>query len=217
MRSRTAKSGSHRWPMVASSTLLVSALFAGPVAASGPAVTVEPTGPLATGAQTLTVSGTGFDAVGNNGNGVYVVFGPITPAPGYYMDPSVYSPGLKWVHPGAASSPAEAVMAADGSFTTTLDIQSSFDNPAGPVDCAVVACAVITIGAHGSQDRSQDTCTLVPFVAGDAGASVSPGTSAAAVPSVAPASMPAPVGSAVPAGSGGLADPCAAISGAAAP
>ena len=206
MRSPRATFGRHRWSMVASSTLLVSALFAGPAAAAGPVVTVDPAGPLASGAQTLTVTGTGFDAVGNSGNGVYVVFGPVTAAPTYYMDPSIYSPGLKWVHPGAQSSPAEAVMAADGSFTTTLDIQSGFDNTAGHVDCAIVACAVITIGAHGSQDRSQDTCTSVPFVAGDAGASVSPGASAAPVPSAAPASM-APVGSATPVGSGGPADP----------
>jgi hypothetical protein len=202
--------------MVASSTLLVSAVFAGPAAAAGPVVTVEPAGPLAAGAQTLTVAGSGFDAVGNNGNGVYVVFGPIVAAPDYYTDPSIYSSGLKWVHPGVASSPAEAVMTADGSFTTTIDIQSGFDNTRGPVDCTVVACAVITLGAHGSQDRSQDTCTLVSFVAGDA-ASMAPGASGAPAPSSAPVSTAEPMGSPVAAASGAPADACAAISSAAAP
>ena len=202
--------------MVMSSALLAAALVAVPAAAASPVVTVDPAGPLPAGAQTLTVSGTGFDAVGNGGNGIYVVFGPVTAAPGYYMDPSVYSAGLKWVHPGAAGSPAEAVMAADGTFSTTIDIQSSFDNASGPVDCAVVACGVITFGAHGSQDRSQDTCTSVAFTAGST-AAVSPGMSAAPAASVAPASMAAPMGSAAPATSGAPADPCAPITGAAAP
>ena len=52
-------------------------------------------------------------------------------------------------------------MAADGSFTTTLDIPSSFDQPGRAGGLHGGACAVITFGAHGSQDRSQDTCTAV--------------------------------------------------------
>jgi hypothetical protein len=217
MRYPKAPSGRLKWSMVAASTLLAAvAVAAGPVAASGPVVTVAPTGPLPAAAQTVTVTGAGFDPVGNEGNGVYVVFGPITPAPGYYMDPSVYA-AFKWVYPAGAESPASAPMATDGTFSTTLDIPSSFTSPTGQVDCATVACAVITFGAHGSQDRSQDTCTLVTFAPGGASASMAPGTSGAPVASAAAPSMTAPSGSMVPAASGAPGDPCAAISTAAAP
>ncbi len=184
--------------------VLAFVAFGGPVAAADATVTVEPNGPLPAGTQTVMVTGSGFDPVGNHGNGVYVVFGPVTPAPGYYMDPSVYA-AFKWVHATGQASGAEAPLAADGSFSTTLDIPSIFTNQVGQVDCAVVACAVITFGAHGSQDRSQDTCTAVTFVAGGATASVTPAASgtpdvaspapAAPAPST-PAASPAPATSA---------------------
>ncbi len=67
-------------------------------------VTVTPAGPLPSGTQTITVTGSGFDAVGNEANGVYVAFGPVTPAPNYYMDPSVYAV-VKWVYPAGVESP----------------------------------------------------------------------------------------------------------------
>ena len=216
MRFPTARSGKLRWGMAASVTLLAVTVSVGTAVAAGPVVTVDPAGPLAAGTQTITVSGTGFDPVGNNGSGIYVVFGPITPAPNYYIDPSIYG-AVMWVYPAGQESGQTALMATDGSFSTTIDIPSSFTTPAGPVDCASVACGVITFGAHGSQDRSQDTCTSVTFMAGDAIAPVSPGMSALPVATVAPASMAAPMGSLVPAASGAPADPCAAISGAAAP
>jgi hypothetical protein len=179
--------------------------------AQGPSVTVAPTGTLPAGAATLTVTGTGFDPAGN---GIYVVFGPVVPAPTYYMDPSIYG-SFKWVHAGANESPAEAPLAADGSFSTTIDVTSTFSSAGTPVDCSVDACAVITFAAHGSPDRTQDTCTQVAFAAGT-GASAAPMGSPAALPSMAVPSAAA--GSAAPAASmtpaGG--DACAAITAAAA-
>ena len=103
-----------------------------------------------------------------------MVFGPITPAPAYYLDPSIYA-AFKWVHPGGQESGAESPMAADGSFSTTLEVPSSFVGPTGPIDCTSVPCAVITFGAHGSQDRSQDTCTSVTFLPATASGSPAPG------------------------------------------
>lgn len=209
-----SSSGRHKLWVAMTSAVLVAGVFAGQVAASGPVVTVEPVGPLPLGAQTITVSGQGFDPVGNHGNGVYVVYGPITPAPGYYLDASVYA-AFKWVHPTGQASGAEALLAADGSFSTTLDIPSSFTTQTGVVDCAAVDCAVITFGAHGSQDRSQDTCTLVRFVTGGASAPAGPGTSGA--PAVSPVistaapSMAAPFGSTMPTVSAAPGDPCAPI------
>lgn len=192
---------------------LATLLAAAPVAVQGPGVTVEPTGLLPAGSTTITVTGSGFDPNVANGNGIYVVFGPITAAPGYYLDPSIYG-AFKWVSPGGAESPATAPLGADGTFSTTLDITSTMTTSAGDIDCTTAACAVITFAAHGSQDRSQDTCTWVRFVSdgsGPAAPAASPvdGAEASLAPaaSVAPASSAAPDASTVPA----PADPCAAI------
>ena len=139
---------------------LVGGLVLGTTAAAvgrGASISVEPIA-LETGSATLTVTGTGFETAGN---GVYVVFGPITAAPGFYSDPSIYG-AFRWVHSGAGESPVEAALAADGSFSTTRQVSSTFTTPAGDIDCAVTACAVITFAAHGSPDRSQDTCVAIP-------------------------------------------------------
>lgn len=157
----------------------------------GASIVVEPAS-LEPGATTLTVTGTGFST---EGNGVYVVFGPITPAPTFYSDPSIYG-AFRWVHVGAGESPIEAAFAADGSFTTTLEVTPTFTTSAGTIDCAVTACAVIAFAAHGSPDRSQDRC--VPLLVGG----------------IASSESPVPVGSPTP---GSAADPCAPITGVAAP
>lgn len=186
---------------------LASTLGVTSAAADGPTTTIEPAGPLAPGTTTITVTGSGFDPAAANGNGIYVVFGPITPAPGYYMDPSIYG-AFKWVSPGGADSPATAPLGEDGSFVTTLDVSSSFTTAAGEVDCAATPCAVITFAAHGSPDRGQDTCTAVAFgdaALGSPSAGTSPAVTVAAsvVPaaSVAPGMSPAPT----------VDDPCAVI------
>lgn len=186
---------------------LVSSLAVTSTAADGPTTTVEPAGPLAVGTTTITVTGSGFDPNAANGNGIYVVFGPITPSPGYYMDPSIYG-AFKWVSPGGADSPATAPLGEDGSFVTTLDVSSSFASAAGEVDCATTPCAVITFAAHGSPDRGQDTCTAITF--GDAAlGSPSAGTS----PTVTAAAPATPATSVVPGVSPAPAvdDPCGVI------
>ena len=172
-------------------------------AAQGPKITVEPVADVPGAGATLNVSGTGFSAAGN---GIYVVFGPITAAPGYYTDPSIYS-AFKWVHSGATESPIEAALAADGSFTTTLDVTGAFTTSAGDVDCAVRACGVITFAAHGSPDRSQDTCVPIAFASSVAASPGSDASSPAEAPSLAPGSSIGPDVSATPLTS----DPCEAI------
>jgi hypothetical protein len=175
----------------------------GPAAlAQGASITVAPVGPIPAGPSTLTVTGQGFDPAGN---GVYVVFGPITPAPGYYQDPSLYG-AFKWVHPGATESAAEAPLGTDGSFSTTLDVTSTFTSSAGDIDCSVSACAVITFAAHGSPDRTQDTCSAVSFVAA-AVESEAPVASAQASASAQPMGSTGPMTSAAPSAG----DPCAII------
>jgi hypothetical protein len=180
-------------PILAGVALVTGLVLATPSSTfgQGASVSVEPPA-LQAGSTTLTVTGSGFETAGN---GVYVVFGPITPAPGYYSDPSIYG-AFKWVHVGAGESPVEATLAADGSFSTTLEVTSAFTTPAGDIDCVATACAVITFAAHGSPDRSQDTC--VPLV----------------VAGMAPTGSPAPGGSP----DAGLppTHPCAPITGGAA-
>jgi hypothetical protein len=161
------------------------------VVAQGPSITVEPQ-VLDAGTTTLTINGSGFTG---EGNGIYVVFGPITPAPVYHTDPGIYG-AFKWVHAGAGDSPIEAPLAADGSFATSLEVTSRFTTSAGDVDCATAPCAVITFAAHGSPDRSQDTCVPL-LVGGLASGPVSPD----------PAGSP---GSAL---ASGAIDPCAPITG----
>ena len=188
-------------PAVVGATLALALVAGGSALAQGASVTVEPVGPLPEGANTLTVTGQGF---ATSGNGIYVVFGPITPAPGYYMDPGLYG-AFKWVSPGGADSPATVRLAEDGRFATTLDITSVVATSAGEVDCATTACAVITFAAHGSPDRSQDTCTAITFLAGGV-ASRSPvakplASSSAPVPSVDPSASMIPAAD----------DPCSLI------
>jgi len=195
----------HR-PALAGPTLALIVLLASGTGAlaQGASVVVDPVGPLPEGANTLLVTGQGFATAGN---GIYVVFGPITPAPGYYMDPGLYG-AFKWVSPGGPETPATAPLAADGSFATTLAITSVMTTPNGEVDCATTACAVITFAAHGSPDRSQDTCTAVSFIAGGTDAA-----SPVASPLVGPqgsatlAANPDPTASTVPQAD----DPCALI------
>ena len=175
------------------SAALAAIVMTTTTAASGPSVLVEPVRPLPVGIQTLTVTGSGFDPAGNRGNGIYVVFGPIVPAPTYYLDPSIYA-AFKWVHPTGQDSSAESPMAADGSFSTTLEVPSSFEGPMGSIDCTAVPCAVITFGAHGSQDRSQDTCTALTFVTSSASGSPGPAASAAVSGTAAPLVEASPSG-----------------------
>lgn len=187
--------------------MLTSLLGVASVAGAGPTITVEPAGPLAPGTTTISVTGSGFDPTAANGNGIYVVFGPVTPAPGYYMDPSIYG-AFKWVSAGGADSPATAPLAEDGSFATTLVVTSSFTTAAGEVDCVATPCAIITFAAHGSTDRSQDTCTAITF-----GPSAPASPSAGASPTVTAAASIVPAPSAVPGASPAptLDDPCAVI------
>jgi hypothetical protein len=185
-----------RHPAIGASIALGTALAASTTLAQGASISVEPPG-LEAGSTTLTVTGTGFST---EGNGVYVVFGPVTAAPGYYSDPSIYG-AFRWVHLGAGESPVEATLEPDGSFSTTLEVSSTFTTPAGDIDCAVTACAVITFGAHGSPDRSQDTC--IALVVGGSSASAAPSPLVTAEDPCAPisggpAASGAPTGSAPP-------------------
>lgn len=196
-------SGTRAWFVLGALGTVLALASPASVGAQAPAVEVVPRDGVPAGATTLAVSGSGFSTAGN---GVYVVFGPVTPAPGYYVDPSLYS-AFRWVHAGAGASPVEAALAPDGSFATTLDVTPVFTSSAGEVDCTTAPCAVITFAAHGSPDRSQDTCTLVTFEGGPASSVAGVAPSAPASASVPPAASVAPDASGSPAAG----DACALI------
>ena len=125
--------------------------------AGKPAVTLSTTELNRSGVTRITVSGHGFK---NSGTGIYVAAG----------EKQKYSPVnseafavAKWVRPSEIN--------ADGTFTTTLEVPAVSEN----ANCVNNACALYTLAAHGSPDRSQDTATDL-HVTGTAGGSSSGST-----------------------------------------
>ncbi|MGX7677844.1 neocarzinostatin apoprotein domain-containing protein [Jatrophihabitans sp. DSM 45814] len=139
-------------------------------------VSVQPSSDLALDSATVTVTGSGF---ATTGNGIYV--GVAATAKYDPTNADVFG-AVKWVHLGASPGPGQDVLTADGSFTTTLSFPATFGSGTNATDCTVTQCAIYTLAAHGSPDRSQDTHTVITFAGfpnpGQAGPSSSPTRSA---------------------------------------
>ncbi|WP_439675488.1 hypothetical protein [Embleya sp. MST-111070] len=129
-----------------------------------PKLTVSPAAGANPDGQNFTVTGTGFDPVRDGGNGVYVAFGP--KGTDWNTNPAPYQ-ATKWVRTTPGTSPGQARLNADGSFSLTLDgMKAKYRNKDGvEYDCAVTTCHVVAFAAHGSPDRSQDTFVPVAFKA----------------------------------------------------
>ncbi|CAM5791087.1 hypothetical protein [Cellulomonas persica] len=139
----------------------------------------------------VTVSGSGFQSVPGGFGGIYVVFGWVDDPAGGSWRPSkggisgqdlLYVPDSeskdnagfqKFVsHPGSdtSSSANGGVIAADGTWSTTLTIPGPTLEAVGrsgavtSVDCLTVTCGVITFGAHGVTNATNETFTPVQFV-----------------------------------------------------
>jgi hypothetical protein len=135
--------------------------------ATGPSVTVEPSTTLPAEGATVTVTGSGFAPDANGGVGFYLAFGPKGAA--YWTSSRPYQP-VRWVHRNASSSSSQVMLAGDGTFRTTLDLDPTYtDGDGNPVDCTVTQCYLLTFAAHGSTDRSQDTATPITFGGGPGG------------------------------------------------
>lgn len=160
----------------------------------------------AQGPTTLQVSGHGFQSVPRGYGGLYVLFGWVSDPSGGSWQPSRggvtgtdyrYVPDtqdaanaghFRFVAFPGSDTEAEAnggTIAADGTWSTTLAVPgprfSTTDRDGTPVevDCTQVQCGVITIGAHGVANASNETFTPVSF----AGASTTPsGTGLGAAP-----------------------------------
>lgn len=135
-------------------------------------------------ATTLTVRGSGFQSVQGGHGGVYVFFGTVSsgwqPSGGgrtgvdYFYVPdseSADNQGFqKYVaFPGSdtASSANGGSMSADGSWSTTVTVPgavfTAYDRSSNErtVDCREVTCGIITVGAHGVANGSNETFTPV--------------------------------------------------------
>ena len=140
-------------------------------------------------ATSFTLRGSGFQSVKGGFGGVYVAFGWVRDPAGGGWRPSRggvtgrdyrYVPDseseanagyLRFVaFPGSSTAgEAQAVMSGNGSFTVQLTVPGPVfdavdrDGNAVRVDCRQVTCGVITFGAHGVKNASNETFTPVRF------------------------------------------------------
>lgn len=156
-----------RAAVLGTTALLGLGLAAAPAFAAGPSTTVTPSTGADPAGQDITVTGSGFDPSKNNGFGVYVAFGPKS-GDDWYLNANAFQ-ATKWVHKNASGSAGQAKMNADGTFDVTLSgIKAQYtDGDGKDVDCLVTQCYILTLAAHGSPDRSQDTAVPVTFVGGE--------------------------------------------------
>ncbi|WP_018653806.1 WxL domain-containing protein [Actinomadura flavalba] len=152
--------------VVGTAAFVTAGLGLAPAFAAGPATTVSPTTGANPAGQDLTIQGSGFNANANGGMGVYVAFGPKTAD--YATNAGAFQVS-KWVHKNAAPGSSQIKMNADGTFSLTLPgVKAKYTNGDGDeVNCLTTQCYVITIAAHGSPDRSQDSFTAVTFTGGE--------------------------------------------------
>ncbi|MBM4729370.1 hypothetical protein GS446_22465 [Rhodococcus hoagii] len=116
-----------------------------PVTGSGPRVSVGKASGLNAAGDKISVRGSGFSTTGM---GIYV---GIAQTNKYSSTNADMFYGTKYIKP--TDMPG-------GSFSTTIDVIGAFPNG----DCINNECALYTLAAHGSSDRSQDTKTKITFV-----------------------------------------------------
>jgi hypothetical protein len=131
-----------------------------PAGAAGPSVTVAPSINVARQGTSFVIKGSGFSATANGGLGVYVAFGPKPSLhPADWFNKIEYYQSAVWVHPGGTGTATNKPMNPNGTFQFTLTngngspIQPTY----GSTDCTRIQCGVVTMAAHGSSDRSQDS------------------------------------------------------------
>ncbi|HEY1133084.1 MAG TPA: hypothetical protein VGE77_00775, partial [Nocardioides sp.] len=161
-------------------------------------------------ATSLTVRGSGFQSIQGGHGGIYVVFGTVSsgwqPSDGgrtgveyFYVPDSEAADNQgfqKYVaFPGSetASSANGGTMSSSGSWSTTVTVPgavfTAYDRASNErrVDCREVTCGIITFGAHGVPNGSNETFTPISVAdlydgadaAGQAGSTGSPEAPAA--------------------------------------
>lgn len=140
------------------------------------------------GPTTLTLEGSGFQSVAGGFGGIYILFGSVTgdawaPSQGggfgttYFYQPDTQdanNAGMQGfvAFPGSSTEgDAGGVMTDDGSWSTELIVSgpvftvTDADGAERELDCRVETCGVITLGAHGVVNASNETFTPVSFEA----------------------------------------------------
>ncbi|WP_454050013.1 hypothetical protein [Cellulomonas sp. Marseille-Q8402] len=162
---------------------------AGPAAAAA-SVTVSGGTVSADGPSTVRVSGAGFQSIDGAFGGIYVVFGWVSDPAGGTWKPSAggrtgadyrYAPDTESTQnqgfqrfvafPGSDTAGAAngGLIAADGTWSTDLVIPGARfvsqdrSGAQSEVDCTQVQCGVITFGAHGVVNPSNETFTPITF------------------------------------------------------
>lgn len=191
---------------------LAGLVVAAPAASAASSVTVSGGTVSADGPTTVRVSGAGFQSVQGAFGGIYVVFGWVSDPTGGAWKPSAggrtgaeyrYAPDTESTDnqgfqrfvafPGSDTAGAAngGLIAADGTWATDLVVPGSRfvaqdrDGAQTEVDCTQVQCGVITIGAHGVVNPSNETFTPIAF-----------GSAPAAAGAVATTDVPAGTGTA---------------------
>jgi len=164
----------------------------------------------------FTVAGSGFQSIQGAFGGIYVLFGWVSDPGGDSWKPSSGgSTGITYRYvpdseekdnagfqrfvsfPGSETEYAAngGVIAADGSWSLSMVVPGpkfqAYDRDNNPVDidCSVVTCGIITVGAHGVVNANNETFTPIEFgdVYGDAGAVESTETTPAETETTTPA------------------------------
>jgi hypothetical protein len=133
-------------------------------------VTSAPSINVARQGTSFVVKGTGFSATANGGLGIYVAFGPkpsLRPAD-WFSNIAHYQTAV-WVHPGGTGTATNKPMNPDGTsqFTLTNGDGSPIQPTYGKTDCTRIQCGIVTMAAHGSSDRSQDSFRAVIYTTPD--------------------------------------------------
>lgn len=174
--------------------LSVSGSAASPAWAAGTVTVVGPDGGAALAADhasAITVSGSGFQSIPKGFGGIYVMFGWVDDPAGGSWRPSAggvagedyrYVPDAEsadnngyqrfLAFPGGETeASANGTLGADGSWSVEMNVPGAVfesQDRAGrvtTVDCREVTCGVITIGAHGVKNATNETFTPVSFAA----------------------------------------------------
>ncbi|SJM69425.1 hypothetical protein CZ674_13280 [Agrococcus casei LMG 22410] len=151
-------------------------------------VSVSPA-PSSDSATEVTLTGSGFQYQPNAPGGVYVFFGAVTdPSGGSWKPSQGGKSGTTFAYAGTSGAQllvafeggdsaeaANGMIRADGSWSATMRIpgsvfEASFGNPhdgqnqqGQQIDCKVVQCGIITIGAHGLWNANNESFTPITF------------------------------------------------------
>ncbi|MBF0688817.1 MAG: hypothetical protein IR158_13760 [Cellulomonas sp.] len=228
---------------VLASAALVATVPPASAASSTASVTVDRVDGLPAGEPTpLQVTGSGFQVVTGGFGGLYVLFGWVDDPAGGTWRPSqggATGTDLRYAVDDAARDNAgyqvfvafpgsqTAVEAnggtfgEDGSFSATVTVPgarfAALDAAGGTteIDCLQVTCGVLTIGAHGVENATNETFTPVTFATDDAPATptTEPSATEPAEPVASPTAEPTVAAAVVDADADGSALPPALAAG----